>query len=54
VIFRKRKEQKAVSFCSTPKTGLVAVTGSFWGRAKAESFSHFSLPKNPTIRLLDV
>jgi hypothetical protein len=29
-------------------------TRRYWGRAKAESFSHFSLPKNPTIRLLDV
>jgi hypothetical protein len=29
-------------------------TRRYWGRAKAESFLHFSLPQNPTIRLLDV
>jgi hypothetical protein len=27
---------------------------SLWGRAKANSFSHFSLPENPTMGLLDV
>jgi hypothetical protein len=27
---------------------------SYWGRAKADSFLHFSLPKNPTIGLLGV
>jgi hypothetical protein len=33
----------------TEETSKVLCQTSFWGREKAESFSHFSLLKNPTI-----